>query len=307
MAKRSKRAGAVPDDRLKVSQTGVVVRMYRHGLGDCFLLGLPGRGGAPCYLLIDCGVLLGTPNAAAKMREVVEDISAAVGGYLQILVATNEHWDHLSGFFQAKELFEKLRIDEVWLPWTEDPNDALAHELRGRRLAGRQGLTLARRLLKKEAPGMPDRARRPASSSSEGGPHRRSSWSGTGRGPPAYPGAGDAPFSLPGVDDVRFYVLGPPGPQPVSAGMRASRAPAADNPAEAFFAAVRAASQAGPRPSDAGMPFDAALGVSVDEAAPGQVLRRTVSVVQGRGVAADRPRLAPIHHRPHADPGVGYE
>ena len=169
MAKRSRTPAGQPavnpepvsDDRLKVSPTGVVVRMYRQGLGDCFLLGIPGRGGAIMSVLIDCGVLMGTPNADATMRRVVVNIAAAVGGHLNVLVATHEHWDHLSGFLQARDVFEKLRIDEVWLPWTHDPNDEAANKLQQRRKAGRADLTLARKLLSEEAPKGADRAEAP--------------------------------------------------------------------------------------------------------------------------------------------------
>ena len=47
--------------------------MYRQGLGDCFLLAFATGGRRPFYVLIDCGVLLGTPDAgredAAGRRE----------------------------------------------------------------------------------------------------------------------------------------------------------------------------------------------------------------------------------------------
>jgi hypothetical protein len=50
------------------------VRMYR-GLGDCLLVTLP-RAGGNYFILIDCGILLGTPNAKQWMTDVVEDIVA---------------------------------------------------------------------------------------------------------------------------------------------------------------------------------------------------------------------------------------
>ena len=44
--------------------SGVKIRMYRQGLGDCFLLAFPDPAAArPFYMLIDCGVLLGTQDA----------------------------------------------------------------------------------------------------------------------------------------------------------------------------------------------------------------------------------------------------
>ena len=51
------------------------IRVYRHGLGDCFLITLPRKKSASPYrILIDCGVILGTADAITKMTNVVEDI-----------------------------------------------------------------------------------------------------------------------------------------------------------------------------------------------------------------------------------------
>jgi hypothetical protein len=110
------------------------VRMYRQGLGDCFLISLPRSDGSdrPYHLLIDCGVILGTADAVTKMTEVVENIIAATQGEIDLLLATHEHWDHLSGFVQAKESFDKLKVHEVWLGWTES-NDPLAQKLKAQR------------------------------------------------------------------------------------------------------------------------------------------------------------------------------
>src|SRR5262249_31151882 len=57
------------------------VRMYRQGLGDCFLISLPrSDSDRPYNVLIDCGVILGTADASTKMTEVVEHIIAATQG-----------------------------------------------------------------------------------------------------------------------------------------------------------------------------------------------------------------------------------
>src|SRR5690348_12161835 len=93
---------------------GVKVRMYRQGLGDCFLITLPRKDGKPYSILIDCGVILGTADAAVKMLAVVNDIISSTGGHIDLLLATHQHWDHLSGFLQAGDLFEKLKVDKVW-------------------------------------------------------------------------------------------------------------------------------------------------------------------------------------------------
>jgi hypothetical protein len=112
--------------------------MYRQGLGDCFLLAFPRpepeKG--EFFVLIDCGVILGTPDGAQIMKEVVADIARETGGALDVLVATHEHWDHVSGFVQARDEFARFKtIGEVWLAWTEDPRDETANRIRREREA----------------------------------------------------------------------------------------------------------------------------------------------------------------------------
>jgi hypothetical protein len=119
------------------------VRMYRQGLGDCFLITLQRKSGAPFYMLIDCGVILGTANATQEITNVVQDILDTTQGHINVLAGTHEHWDHLSGFVQAHDLFKKLKVDQVWLGWTEDPQDELANQLRGENNALRITLSTA--------------------------------------------------------------------------------------------------------------------------------------------------------------------
>jgi hypothetical protein len=125
------------------------VRMYRHGLGDCFLVSLPRTGGtAPYFIMIDCGVILGTADPETKMKAVVDDIAKTTGagggakGKVDLLIATHEHWDHLSGFIQAQDAFAQIEFGEVWLAWTEDPNDAQAKRLKAQRGAAVRALQL---------------------------------------------------------------------------------------------------------------------------------------------------------------------
>jgi hypothetical protein len=111
----------------------IKVRMYRQGLGDCFLITIPGKSGQPFYIVIDCGVILGTKNADVTMKGVVQHIIDSTKGHVNLLAATHEHWDHISGFGQARELWtdkSKLTVDQVWLSWAEDPKDPLAQKLK---------------------------------------------------------------------------------------------------------------------------------------------------------------------------------
>jgi hypothetical protein len=120
----------------------VRVRMYRQGLGDSFLLTFD-PGGSPKHVLIDSGVLKGTPQGDQRMREVAQNVVAETGGSLDVMVATHEHWDHVSGFAQAKEVWDGLDVDEVWVAWTEDPADELANELRHKKRQALRALVAA--------------------------------------------------------------------------------------------------------------------------------------------------------------------
>jgi glyoxylase-like metal-dependent hydrolase (beta-lactamase superfamily II) len=79
------------------------VRMYRQGLGDCFLISPPRTNGnkRPFYVMIDCGVVLGTPDPGTIMNQVMDNIVEVTGREIDLLIATHDHWDHLSGFVQA--------------------------------------------------------------------------------------------------------------------------------------------------------------------------------------------------------------
>lgn len=217
------------------------VRMYRHGLGDCFLLTLPTKKDQPTekdrpyYLMIDCGVILGTSDASAKMEEVVRNIIDVTGGNVDLLVATHEHWDHLSGFLQASDLFAagdedspgKLHIHGLWLAWTENPSDEMANLLRGQRKKTERGLRLAlQRLRAAELEAAPDdsadeddgrwtTSQQVASLLSFFGASSRRGTAGAleavhdyAQASPRYLTPGEPPIEL--VPGARVFVLGPP-------------------------------------------------------------------------------------------------
>jgi len=120
------------------------VRMYRQGLGDCFLITLPKRDRSPWHMLIDCGVILGTQNVNDRLSEVIADLVADTGGRVDVLVITHEHYDHVAAFAGLNSLFcasdqerkdAQLQIGEVWFAWTEDPDDPLGQKLNKARAA----------------------------------------------------------------------------------------------------------------------------------------------------------------------------
>ena len=117
---------------------GASVRMYRQGLGDCFLITLPKQDRTPWHMLIDCGVILGTQGVNDRLSEVIADITADTGGRVDVLVITHEHYDHVAAFAGLNSSFcgsdqdrkdGQLQVGEVWFAWTEDPDDPLGQKL----------------------------------------------------------------------------------------------------------------------------------------------------------------------------------
>ncbi len=202
------------------------IRMFRQGLGDCFLLTFPGHE-RESHVLIDFGVLLGTEGAKQRMQTIANHIVKTTGGRLDVLVATHEHWDHVSGFAQAQALLERdrLEVGQVWLAWTENPDDPAAIELDKRRTRALQGVVnAAHKLASLTGLG----AKQTAAQLS----HVLEFWGGLGaagrqttRGAlewvrnrthpraPCYLSPGMESFAVPGTNDVRVYVLGPPRDQ----------------------------------------------------------------------------------------------
>ncbi|HSS51582.1 MAG TPA: hypothetical protein VLX28_21770 [Thermoanaerobaculia bacterium] len=233
---------------------GVKVRMFRQGLGDCFLLAFPTRGPRPCYVLIDCGVELGTGDAAETMKQVAAGLYEATGGTIDVLVAALQHWDHVSGFLQAREAFDRIEIGQVWAAWTEDPNDAAAQRLRARRATAVRALHAAAQELRQcgeeESAGSLESVLEYYGDLGKDG--RPSAVPQTlayvlGRGhPPRYLRHGDQP-ELPGVDGARVRVLGPPGAAPLR--------PLAPAPGPGEM-----------KPKTLSFPFDPSFRVAVDEA-----------------------------------------
>lgn len=128
--RRARVAATAP--RLIPPPDGAVVRLYRTGHGDCFLLAFPGATeGKPAYVLIDCGYKPGSPAyVGTKIADIARHIIDSTGGYIDVVVLTHEHQDHVNGF--TKSNFKNLKIGTCWMAWTEDPQDALAEKLRAR-------------------------------------------------------------------------------------------------------------------------------------------------------------------------------
>lgn len=126
---------------MKAPSSGVTVRMYRQGHGDCFLLAFPGKSGAqrrPVYVLIDCGYKPKSEIEDQKIDTIIADIAKATNGFIDVVVVTHEHQDHVNGFLarkrtgNKKRAFDQIRVGQVWLAWTEDGSDRFANKLRDR-------------------------------------------------------------------------------------------------------------------------------------------------------------------------------
>ncbi len=262
-----------------MSKVSVKVRMYRQGLGDCFLLTFT-EGEKNCHLLIDCGVIQGTENAGEKMTEVAESIGEITNNRIDVVAVTHEHWDHVSGFTQAKEIFDEMEFGEVWAGWTENLSDPLAAELQNRHALKMQALQAAieqmqsSRLvpLKEAIISLLD-----FSGGEEmlaaGGNTTNKAWRYVlekGDNKYFYP---ETVASLPNIKGVRVYILGPPHDEKSLKKMTAPKTETyhlADGFSleDAFFAAVLQASPHSPysASADASCPFNAKFRVSVDSA-----------------------------------------
>ena len=205
------------------------VRMYRHGLGDCFLLTLPRAGKRPFHILIDCGVI---GACTVPMTDLVGHIRDTVGAgrksgkaRLDLVVATHEHKDHLSGFNQARNIFDDdIDIGAVWLGWTENLTKAEVHRIKeARRKAAEALVAFAPAALQPTdgQVGVATRERVKALGvfgADDPGPGPRTvaealeylKARGKATGNLEYLEPGGEPLALPGVAGVRVYVLGPP-------------------------------------------------------------------------------------------------
>jgi hypothetical protein len=189
------------------------VRMYRQGLGDCFLITFPSNSGEPFYMMIDCGVVLGTPKPQPIMKNVVDDIAAVTKGKIDLLVATHEHWDHLSGFVQAQDSFKKIKVEKAWVAWTENPKDDLANKLREERRATENALRMA--VTRLTAFGAADSAARVDSLVGFFGATAGSTSTALANvkamaGEQEFRTPGEPPITISSLPNVRFWILGPP-------------------------------------------------------------------------------------------------
>ena len=132
-----------------MQQERIRVRMYRNILGDCFLLVHEKPDAEKGELrrtnvLIDCGVLQGVKGGRDMIRRIAEDVVNEAERRFDLVVLTHEHADHLSGFAHAYDIFfaPDVRMNELWLAWTENATDPQAQALQARFRRSRRALAL---------------------------------------------------------------------------------------------------------------------------------------------------------------------
>jgi hypothetical protein len=254
---------------------GIRVRMYRQGLGDCFLVCFRKSDGMPFYMMIDCGVISGSPQGEdVNIIKVVQNIAVEIDNHLDLLVVTHEHWDHVSGFHrsQAQEVFEAMTIDKVWLAWTEDPKDKTAGQIRRHRTKARKALKVAATMLRDAHGAASESANQIDGILSFFGDEPGLGASGERlddamRFVKEHPKASEFLHpgqlkTVAGVPGVRFYILGPPEDEAIirkldaSSGLYTMGLAAAKALEETFFAAMGVVSIG--RPDDHGLSTEGA-------------------------------------------------
>ena len=110
---------------MSADRNSLMVRMYRVGFGDFFLITVPTTDG-PRYILVDCGVHAGN---LGSMKACVEDLAEVTNRKLALVIVTHKHADHLSGFATQTETFSKFEVESVWITNRLDPADAQALRL----------------------------------------------------------------------------------------------------------------------------------------------------------------------------------
>jgi hypothetical protein len=201
----------------------VRVRMYRQGLGDCFLITFP-RDPEPFHMLLDCGALKSKHYDTELMKEVVDDIKTETGGRLDIVAATHEHWDHISGFYDAEKIFKEFAVERVWVAWTEQPNNKAAKLLKEKFKKEKKAVEMALARMPNDKKNQQLRIYKRAITELFGffgglGATAGKSKKGVtdqawdimlGLGKKQYCDPQKRPLEFEGVEGVRVYVLGPP-------------------------------------------------------------------------------------------------
>lgn len=188
------------------SAAAIQIRMYRIGFGDCFLVTLGGSH----HILVDCGVHNRgniTVGEDSLIHKAFANIQQVTNGKLDIVIATHAHQDHVSGYGTFADQFKQFQIGEVWMPWTEDPDDPTARKWRTKKFALVAVLQkfLAASGDAKAAAAVDNAVANPAA--------MNALHSGFGKVKPRYLKAGDKLDGPAGITGFSVSILGPPQDQ----------------------------------------------------------------------------------------------
>ncbi|MHC4557689.1 MAG: MBL fold metallo-hydrolase [Planctomycetota bacterium] len=213
---------------MTVKKGTVKIRMYNTEFGDCFLLGFPSKNGGPKYVLIDFGMHHSTDNKVNKLKKIARELKNATGGKIHLLVATHEHTDHIDGFKRAHKIFSKIKVENIWMGWTENYDDPKVKKLDKVKKLYMQALSIAAKELRKVRPKLGANiqsvlrfnidedyvfAANPNYNPENQTPSTNREtmiWLKHHGTTLKYCTPGGKPLQCDGIDDVNFYVLGPP-------------------------------------------------------------------------------------------------
>jgi hypothetical protein len=291
----------------------VRIRMYRQGLGDCFLLTFP-RQPKPFHMLIDCGALKSKHYGDEEMNAVVGNIQQTLreeaGGRasrgarasLDVVAGTHEHWDHISGFWQARKIFDEMDVKKVWVAWTEEPGNAVAQQFKKEFKKKKKAIAHAMQRIPEQKKddkhlGVYKTAISElfgffgglgANAASPGGTEEAWNYM-LGLGRNEYCDPKKSPLKIEGVEGARVYILGPPE-DPAYIKMRLSKTETYDEGKhgfsmfDSFMAAV--ASDDDEEFSEArarSFPFDKRFGMDAESARQDEFFQSRYGFAEGSG------------------------
>ncbi len=234
--KSNAKTAAKAKAKSKGDKPSVRIRMYRQGLGDCFLLTFQQKGKEDFNMMVDCGLLQGTSNGTEIMKQVVGNVESTltvtrkIDGeekkWLDVVVLTHEHADHISGFDQAQDVFNRIHFGEVWAGWVDDESHPKYKAVRERFHKQVTGLRAALARMKSvEQQGLKETVARLLEDffdenvlgvddnvlGAKAKTKRTPAWEFALKksvNDPRFCSPGNM-FTLPGFDDIRIYILGP--------------------------------------------------------------------------------------------------
>lgn len=278
----------------------LTVRHYCQGIGDCHLLTFTKTDGSPFRILIDCGIHTSISGGADLIRDIVADIKTATGGRIDVLVVTHEHWDHVSGFSSAADIFKELTVGEVWMAWSENARDpdTIAFDIFKRKaLSALQGAALkldSTKGLNTYAAGLRSHLHAllgfQFGAAGERVRAARDAAAKLSRGrDPVYLEPATPPFSIKGIPNLRIYVLGPPRDKDALKleEKKSEMYALSGTAAGPFVKALRSGLGLAANDEDSvlpgeGAPFDPGIGTDLSAVLAGAVDGQTASFVQER-------------------------